>query len=235
MSPTAFRLRWVRGSDRGIGKERHMKVLIIGATGGTGAHLLRALVAAGHEVRAMVRREDQIDDVVRAGATAVVADLEGDLDEAVAGVEAVCFCAGSGSSTGPDKTLLVDLHGAVRTIDACRHHGVDRYVMLSSIAAGEPERGRETIRHYLAAKHAADRILMDSDLDWTVVRPGGLTDDEPTGRVEVGVPRLPERGQIPRADVAAVMAACLDDPRTHGAVFELISGDVPVEEIAEHL
>lgn len=212
-----------------------MEVLLIGATGGTGGHLLRRLVADGHRVRAMVRRGEQVEEVQRAGATAVVADLEGDLDEAVAGVDAVCFCAGSGSSTGPDKTLLVDLHGAVRTIDACRHHGVGRYVMLSSIAAGEPERGRETIRHYLAAKHAADRILMDSGLDWTVVRPGGLTDDEPTGRVAVGVPRLPERGQIPRADVAAVMATCLDDPRSHGAVFELVSGDVPIIEVVDHL
>jgi uncharacterized protein YbjT (DUF2867 family) len=212
-----------------------MEVLLIGATGGTGSHLLRALLADGHQVRAMVRREEQVAEVRDAGASAVVADLEGDLGEAVAGVDAVCFCAGSGSSTGPDKTLLIDLHGAVRTIDACRDHGVGRYVMLSSIAAGEPERGPEAIRHYLAAKHAADRILMCSDLDWTVVRPGRLTHEPATGRVAVGMPRLPERGEIPRADVAAVMARCLDDPRTHGAAFELISGDTPVEAVADQL
>ena len=212
-----------------------MKVLVIGATGGTGGHLLDQLVQDGHEVRAMARHEEQLDALRGRGADVVAGDLEGDIDEAIRGVEAVCFCAGSGSSTGPDKTLLVDLHGAVRTIDACREHGVPRYVMLSSIAAGDPLRGRETIRHYLAAKHAADRILMCSDLDWTIVRPGGLTHDEPTGRVELGVPRLPERGQIPRADVAAVMAHCLPDRRTHGAAFELISGETPIADVADRL
>lgn len=212
-----------------------MKVLVIGATGGTGSQLLDLLLREGHEVRAMARRDDQLDDLRARGAEAVLGDLEGEIDTAIAGVDAVCFCAGSGSSTGPDKTLLVDLLGAARTIDACEQHGVRRYVMLSAIAAGDPLRGRETIRHYLAAKHAADRLLMCSDLDWTVVWPGGLTHDEPTGRVEVGIPALPERGQIPRADVAAVMARCLTDERSHSAAFELISGEVPVGEVVDHL
>lgn len=212
-----------------------MKVLVIGATGGTGSQLLDLLLREGHEVRAMARREEQLDDLRSRGAEAVLGDLEGEIDAAIAGVDAVCFCAGSGSSTGPDKTLLVDLLGAARTIDACEQHGVRRYVMLSAIAAGDPRRGRETIRHYLAAKHAADRLLMCSGLEWTVVRPGGLTHDEPTGRVEVGVPALPERGQISRADVAAVMARCLTDERSHGAAFELISGEVPVDEVVDHL
>ncbi len=212
-----------------------MKVLVIGATGGTGSHLLEQLFARGHEVRAMARREEQLEELRERGAEAVLGDLEGDIDHAVEGVDAVAFCAGSGSSTGPDKTLLVDLYGAARTIDACQQHGVRRYVMLSSIAAGDPLRGNEKIRHYLAAKHAADRILMCSDLDWTVVRPGGLTHDEATGAVELGLPQLPERGMIPRADVAAVMARCLEDPRSHGAAFELIGGDIPVDDVVDRL
>jgi uncharacterized protein YbjT (DUF2867 family) len=208
-----------------------MNVLVVGANGGVGRHLVQRLVDDGHHVRAMVRREEQLAALRELGAEAVLGDLEGSLDGAFEGVDAVCFCAGSGSATGPDKTLLVDLHGAVRTIDACAERGIDRYVMLSSIAAGDPYRGRESIRHYLAAKHAADRILMCSDLDWTVVRPGGLTDDPGTGAVRLGVPALPERGQIPREDVAAVMAACLADARSHGAVFELVGGDTPVSEV----
>jgi uncharacterized protein YbjT (DUF2867 family) len=207
-----------------------VKVLVIGSTRGTGRLLVRRLVADGHDVRGMIRDPGQASDVEAAGATPVRGDLEGDLRPAFDDVEAVAFCAGSGSSTGPDATLRVDLHGAVRSVDLAEEVGARRYVMLSSIAAGDPMAGSEKIRHYLAAKHAADRILLASSLDATVVRPGGLTDDEPTGHVELGVPTLEERGSIPRADVAALMAASLADDGTIGAVFEAVSGDVPVTE-----
>jgi uncharacterized protein YbjT (DUF2867 family) len=108
-------------------------------------------------------------------------------------------------------------------------------VMLSSISAGDPMAGGESMRHYLAAKHAADRILSASGLDATIVRPGGLTDDDATGEIEVGVPALPERGDIPRADVAATIAACLERPSTIGATFELISGSTPIAEALDQL
>lgn len=207
-----------------------MQVLVIGSTRGTGRLLVDQLVADGHDVRAMIRDPKQADDRRAAGATPVLGDLEGELREAIAGVDAIAFCAGSGSRTGPDATLRVDLHGAVRTVDLAVELGVRRYVMLSSIAADDPLRGRETIRHYLAAKHAADRILVASGLDATIVRPGGLTDEPATGRVRIGVPTLPERGSIPRADVAAVMACCLSDPVSIGATFEVVGGDTPIVE-----
>jgi uncharacterized protein YbjT (DUF2867 family) len=207
-----------------------MRVLVIGSTRGTGRLLVDHLVADGHEVRAMIRDPAQADDRRAAGAEPVVGDLEGEIHPAIDGVDAVAFCAGSGSKTGPDATLRVDLHGAVRTIDACVEVGVRRYLMLSSMAADDPLRGRESIRHYLAAKHAADRILVASGLDATIVRPGGLTDDEGTGHVEVGAPRLERRGTIPRADVAAVMAGCLARSNTVGAVFDVLSGDVPIAD-----
>ena len=207
-----------------------MQVLVIGATGGTGRRLVDRLVADGHEVRAMIRRSEQADDLESAGANTVMGDLEGELLPAFEGVESVAFCAGSGSGTGADATLRVDLHGAVRCVDACLEVGARRFVMLSSIAADDPSRGPEKLRHYLAAKHAADRILLASGLDATVVRPGGLTDDQPTGRVRIGAPRLEERGSIPRADVAATMAACLRRSDTNGAVFEVVSGDTPIEQ-----
>lgn len=205
-----------------------MHLLVIGSTGGTGRLLVDQALRAGHEVRAMVRDPDQASAVSSAGATPVVGDLEGELEHAFADVDAVAFCAGSGSSTGADATLRVDLHGAVRTFDACSARGVTRYVMLSAIAAGDPMRGRRELRHYLAAKHAADRLLLASGLDATVVRPGGLTDDPGTGRIELGNPRLPERGSIPRADVAATMLASLEVPSTIGAAFEIVSGDTPI-------
>lgn len=215
-----------------------MHVLIIGANGGIGRQLVDRLVADGHRVRAMVRHEEQVAPLEEAGAEPVLADLEGDDDRlaaAVSGVDAVVFSAGSGPKTGADKTLLIDLHGAVRVMDACEELGVQRYVMVSAMATDDISRGPEKIRHYLAAKAAADRLLMASSLDWTVVRPGGLTDDEPIGTVAVGVPRLEERGTIPRADVAAVLATCLDDPRTSGRVFEVVSGHTPTDQLGASL
>lgn len=207
-----------------------MHVLVIGASGGTGRRVVDRLVVDGHRVRAMVRRPDQAAELTAAGARTVTGDLEGEMDHAVEGVEAVLFCAGSGAKTGPDATLRVDLHGAVRTIDACVAHGVSRFVMLSSMAADDPLRGSPAIRHYLAAKHAADRILLTSGLAATVVRPGELTDDPATGLIELGVPTLGHRGTIPRADVAAVMAACLREPATVGATFEILAGQRPISD-----
>jgi uncharacterized protein YbjT (DUF2867 family) len=211
-----------------------MRVLVIGSTRGTGRLLVDRLVTGGVEVAAMHRDPDQAAGLADAGATPVAGDLEGDLS-AIADVDAVAFCAGSGSKTGPDATLRVDLLGAIRTIDRCVESGVRRYVMLSSMAADDPFRGREQIRHYLAAKHAADRLLQASGLNATIVRPGGLTDEPATGAVEVGVPRLEHRGTIPRADVADVMAACLEDPGSIGACFDLLAGDTPIAEAVASL
>jgi len=205
-----------------------MHVLVIGSTRGTGNLLVRQLLDRGHAVRAMVRDPAQGPALAGLGAEVVVGDLEGEFDRCIPGVDAVAFCAGSGSATGPDATLRVDLHGAVRIIDACVEHGVRRYVQLSSMAADDPMQGSEAIRHYLAAMHARDRILDASGLDATTVRPGGLTHDAGTGRVRVGVPTIGERGTIPRADVAAVLAACLEEPTTAGATFELVEGDTPI-------
>jgi uncharacterized protein YbjT (DUF2867 family) len=207
-----------------------MRVLVIGATGGTGRLLAERLVADGHHVRGTSRDADRAESLRALGVEPLVADLEGELAHAFEGVDAVAFCAGSGSQTGSDATLRVDLHGAVRTIDLCHEHGISRYLMLSSMAADDPLRGRESIRHYLAAKHAADRILESSGLEATIVRPGGLTDDGPTGHVAVGVPRLPDRGHIARADVAGVMAACLERPSTIGVTFELVAGETPIDD-----
>lgn len=206
-----------------------MHVLVIGSTRGTGNLVVRELLGRGHQVRALVRAQDQMPALEELGATPVLGDLEGDLDGVVDGVDAVVFCAGSGSKTGPDATLRVDLHGAVRVIDACVAGGVRRFVMLSSIAADDPMKASAGIRHYLAAMHARDRILVASGLDATIVRPGGLTHDAGAGQVEVGLPTLGQRGSIPRADVAAVLVGCLERDDTIGATFEVISGATPID------
>lgn len=216
-----------------------MLTLIHGATGGTGRLLVDRLLADGHQVRAMVRDPEKGAALAEeTGIEVVPGDLTDPdptaLNDATRGVDAVAFCAGSGSSTGKDQTLLVDLYGAVRTIDAAVEAGAERYVILSSMAADDPWSTTEAMAPYLAAKHAADRVLQASPLGWTVVRPGGLTDDEATGEVLTGQPRIPDaqRGErtIPRADVAAVLAASLTAPEAVGATFEVLSGTDPVAE-----
>jgi uncharacterized protein YbjT (DUF2867 family) len=139
------------------------------------------------------------------------------------------FAAGAGPGSGPDRKRTVDLGGAVKLVDAARATGVRRYLMVSSIGAHRPEAAGEAMRPYLLAKAEADDYLRASDLDWTVVRPGSLTDDPGTGRVRV-TPELGGRGPVPRDDVAAVLAAYLTTPVTIGATFELFAGDTPIEE-----
>jgi len=207
-----------------------VQVLVVGSSKGTGRALVGELVAREVAVRAMLRDAGRFDELAELGAEPVLGDLEGSIEGVVDGVDAVAFCAGSGSKTGADATLRVDLHGAVRVMDACVAAGVDRFILLSSMSAEDPMRGSEAMRHYLAAMHARERLLQASGLAATIVRPGGLTHDEPTGRVKVGIPNLGERGQIPRADVAAVMAGCLLDDATIGATFSLISGDTPIAD-----
>jgi uncharacterized protein YbjT (DUF2867 family) len=220
-----------------------MLVLVHGATGGTGRLLVDQLLDRGHQVRAMVRDPDKGAPLAELGVEVVPGDLTDPdgvgLDEASQGVDAVAFCAGSGSSTGKDMTLLVDLHGAIRTIDAAIEGGASRYVMLSSMAAHDPWSTSEAMAPYLAAKHAADRVLAASGLAWTVVRPGGLTDDDPTGEVVIGQPRIAaeDRGgrTIPRSDVADVLATCLESHEAAGATFELLSGTTPVDQAVRSL
>lgn len=203
-----------------------MRVLVDGANGGTGRLIVARLAEAGHDAVAMVRDADQCDGLGSLGAThCVVADLEGDV--VVEAVDAVMFAAGSGSSTGVDKTIRVDLMGAIRLIEASPNQ--TRFVMLSAMRTDDPDEGPERMRHYLAAKMEADRWLMASDLVWTIVRPGRLTDDAGAGRVRVAR-RLSEHGEIPRDDVAAVMVGCLDAASTHNKVFEVLSGPLEVAE-----
>lgn len=220
-----------------------MRILVHGATGGTGRLLVDRLLGDGHQVRAMVRDPDKGAPLAELGVEIVPGDLTDPdgtaLAEANRGVDGVAFCAGSGASTGKDQTLLVDLHGAVRTVDAAVEAGASRFVMLSSMAADDPWSTSESMAPYLAAKHAADRVLAASPLGWSIVRPGGLTDDDATGEVLLGQPRIaPEdRGErsIPRDDVAAVMATCFAADEAVRTTFELLSGDTPLDRAVRSL
>ena len=150
------------------------------------------------------------------------------------GADAVAFCAGAGPGSGVERKDTVDRAAAVLLADACEKAGVERYVQLSSMGVetvrdgATPEGADEVFVAYLRAKLAAEDDLRRRDLAWTVLRPGRLTDDEGTGRVQLS--HSEDRGEVARDDVAAVLAALLEEPGTAGSVLELVGGDVPVDE-----
>jgi uncharacterized protein YbjT (DUF2867 family) len=212
-----------------------MDVVVAGGHGKIGIRLLRLLAERGHRARGLIRNPDHAPDLEEAGAEAVVCDMEAldDVSGCCEGADAVVFAAGAGPGSGPERKKTVDLGAAVKLVDAARANGIDRYVIVSAISAGRPDEWSDQMRPYYEAKAEADRVLADSGLDYTIVRPGALTDDSGTGRVRVGTDI--ERGEIPREDVAAVLLAVLETPSTVGKTFELVSGDTPIEEAVRGL
>lgn len=211
-----------------------MKVLVAGANGLTGKRIVAMLKDNGHDPRAMIRDGAQASAMEALGAETVVADLEQAVDHAVTGCEAVIFAAGSGSKTGPDKTDLVDRLGAIRLIEATAAAGVARFIMLSSMGTDEPEAQRPKLVHYMKAKAAADHRLRASDLSYTIVRPGYLTNDAGTGRI-VAAPSLGELKTICREDVAQTIVAALDIAKTERKTFDILAGETPIRDALEAL
>jgi uncharacterized protein YbjT (DUF2867 family) len=205
-------------------------IVIAGGHGKIALRLARLLTARGDAVRSLIRNPGHQAGVRATGAEPVLADMEA-LDgvaEFVEGADGVVFAAGAGPGSGPERKRAVDLGAALKLLDAARATGVRRYLMVSSIGAGDPGSGPETMRPYLEAKAEADAALVGSDLDWTIVRPGMLTDDPGTGMVRIGTSL--QRGSITRDDVAAVLAGCLDEPRSVHRTFELMQGQTPIVE-----
>jgi uncharacterized protein YbjT (DUF2867 family) len=199
-----------------------MEVAIAGGHGKVGLLLGRVLAESEDAPRGLIRDPAQEDDLHAAGIEPVVCDLEGggDVAAAIKGADAVVFAAGAGPGSG-----AAIVH---------RAEGVRRYVMVSSMGAGDPPaEGGGVFGEYLRAKAKADQDLAASGLDYTIVRPGSLTDDPPTGLVTIGE-RL-DRGEVPRADVAAVLAAVLHHDNTIGETFELVSGETPIAEAVASL
>ena len=209
-----------------------MSTIAIAGGHGKIAMILGGLLAErGDTARGLIRKADQADDLRAAGIEPVVCDLEGDGDVAAAvrGADAVVFAAGAGPGSGAARKKTVDRDGAVKLVEAAKAEGVSRYLIVSSMGAEKaPADGAEGFGAYLRAKFEADEAVRASGLDYTVVRPGGLTEDPGTGLVTIA--EVTERGKIPRADVAAVLLACLDTPSTIGKSFDVISGDTPIAD-----
>jgi nucleoside-diphosphate-sugar epimerase len=207
-----------------------MDVVIAGGHGQIARRLASVLSARGDTVRGLIRNPGHAAAVHAAGAEPVVCDLEAAdaarLAEATEGADAVVFAAGAGPGSGTARKLTMDRDGAVKLLGAARATGALRYVIISAVGAEAPPPGDEPFAVYLQAKAAADEAVAASDREWTIVRPGRLTNEPGTGRVRVQTD--PFRGEVSRDDVAAVLAAVLAEPRAAGATLYVNGGEDPV-------
>lgn len=215
-----------------------MRVVIAGGHGKIALQLSRLLAQRGDGVIGLIRNPDHADEVAGTGAEAVVFDLENGrvdtLAEHLVGADAVVFAAGAGPGSGIPRKDTVDRAGAALLAQAAERRGIRRYLLVSAMGFdpddpswAPPAGTSDVFGAYLRAKAAAERDLRARDLDWTVLRPGALTNAEADGRVRLAPPTVP-RGEISRADVAAVLAALLDEPRTVGRTLEVVGGDTPI-------
>jgi len=210
-----------------------MRVVIAGGHGKIALLLERLLAERGDQAVGLIRNPAHVADVQKAGAEAVICDLETASAEDVAmllsGADAVVFAAGAGAGSGAARKDSVDRGASVLMADAAERAGVRRFVQVSSMGTGQPPRpGTDEVwAAYITAKTAAEDDLRARDLDWTILRPGRLTDAPPTGRIRLAPPPVP-RDTVSRADVAAVIAALLDNPSTRRQTLELVGGDSPV-------
>ncbi|KPP87585.1 SDR family oxidoreductase [Erythrobacter sp. HL-111] len=193
-----------------------MNILVAGSTGNTGSRLVRQLVEAGHTPIALHRASSDTSTLPE-GVEKREADLTKLGDDVCAGADVVVFAAGSGGDTGEEMTDKVDRDGARRLIDIAAREGVERFVMLSSVGASDPDPSGK-LAHYLKAKHDADEHLKSSGLAYTIVRPVALTDDDGNRNVRLG-DEVDPAGKAARGDVAAVLARAATDSALEGKVF----------------
>ncbi|PPA70016.1 SDR family oxidoreductase [Jeotgalibacillus proteolyticus] len=216
-----------------------MHVLVIGANGTTGSMVVEKLAKSEqHLVRAMIRKTEQASKMEELGARPIIADLENEFDYVMEDVNAVIFAAGSGPDTGPDKTTSVDEQGAIKAIDYAKEKGIERFILLSSIGADDPSiaSDNESFHHYLKSKHNADVHLMNSGLNYTIIRPVGLEDKPATGKITASKSLANHKGSITREDVATVLVESLLIEGLQNMTIEIQnSDDSEIKPALEHL
>jgi uncharacterized protein YbjT (DUF2867 family) len=214
-----------------------MKVAIAGGHGKISLRLTRLLVSSGNDVVGLIRNPAHAVDVRAAGGSATVCDIEaaevGEIAAAIEGADAVVFAAGAGPGSGARRKLTMDRDGAIKLLRAAASSAIPRYLMVSATGVENPPGGDDVFEVYLRAKAEADDAVRASDLEWTVLRPGGLTDDPGTGNVRIEA--TPFSGPVPRDDVAAVLAALLADRESVGLVLYLSSGSTPIREALKNV
>jgi uncharacterized protein YbjT (DUF2867 family) len=214
-----------------------MRIAIVGGHGQIARQLHPILVRGGHTPVALVRKEAYRAELEGLGADVRLLDIEHEdanaFADAFEGCDAVVFSAGGGPDGNLERKRTVDLEGSLKSIEGAEAAGIRRFVQVSAINVDDPVAAdtNEVWRAYVEAKRDADAALRASGLDWTIIRPGRLTDDPGTGTVSLG-PDLP-RGSVSRADVATVLATVLDDASTIGQQWNVVSGDTPVAEAVE--
>jgi nucleoside-diphosphate-sugar epimerase len=210
-------------------------VAIAGAHGNIAMRLTSLLVAGGDTVIGLIRSPAHAEEVARLGASPVVCDLEHattqEVADAIPGADAAVFAAGAGPGSGAARKLTMDRDGAVKLLGAATAVNAPRYLIISAVGAENPRGGDDVYSVYLRAKAEADNAVRASDREWTVVRPGRLTDDPGIGQVRIEV--TPFGGSIPRDDVAAVLARLTHDPRGARRVLYVNGGPDPIDSALE--
>ncbi|KQQ90614.1 SDR family oxidoreductase [Pseudarthrobacter sp. SL88] len=213
------------------------RIAIIGGHGKVALHLSTLLTGEGHSVTSFIRNPDHAADVTATGATPSVLDVENAptpaIAEALRGHDAVVWSAGAGGGN-PDRTYAVDRDAAIRSMDAAAQAGVNRYVMVSYLGAGKDHGvpADNSFYAYAEAKADADEYLRGTDLAWTILGPGSLTENPGSGRIDVNPPKE-GGGETSRANTAIVAAAVLDLPETAGRTIEFRDGSLPVAAALE--
>ena len=211
-----------------------MRVVVVGAGGRTGRLIVEQLVAKGHKTVATIRNPKHMAAMVSLGAETVMLDLElssgPDFQAQFKGADAVVFAAGSASG----ESSALDRTGLLKTARAAATAGVKRYLNIASIGASTGmkltgEWATDEMRDYYKQKRAGNKYLRESDLDWIIVEPGGLTDGKPTGKVTLSEEQI-EEAHIDRADVAAVIVALLESKKSNKRAFQLVGGKTPIAE-----
>lgn len=206
-------------------------IFVAGAHGGTGQRIVRGLVEAGYQVHGLVRTEDQAAALRQWGAEPFIGDLNGVFSDGLKEADAVICAVGAGMSGNPEE---VDHLGTVRLIEQSMLEGVERFVLISSIGTLAPDQMPELLKPYLLAKRRAEKVLEESRLVHTIIRPGGLTNEPPKGRVTAAI-GYTGLGRISRDDVARAAVLALELPQTESCEFEIVEGDTPLEEALQSL
>ncbi len=206
------------------------KVLVAGANGTTGKKIISILKNSNkYEPIAMVRKEEQVSRFKNEGVKTILADLENDVSQTTKGIDRVIFAAGSGGK----KVKEVDQEGAKKLMDASKKDGIKKFVILSSMGADNPEEASE-LKDYLKAKHNADEHLKNSGIEYTIVRPGTLNNNDGKGKIELDN-KLNKRGEISRRDVAETLVGSLEDTVAKNKTFEILEGETYIKAALEKI